>query len=94
MSDTPRTNLEAFFPHDSMYQVCDADFVRKLERELNKANANVERLTKSNLQLREGCEEMKRRIKRLEDAGDRMRLFCADADDCFAWEKARGKAKP
>ena len=29
------------------------------------------------------------RIKRLEEAGDRMRLFCADPDDCFAWDKAR-----
>jgi len=33
------------------------------------------------------------RIKRLEEAGDRMRLFCADPDDCFAWDKAK-KAKP
>jgi hypothetical protein len=32
------------------------------------------------------------RIKRLEEAGDRMRLFCADPDDCFAWDKAK-KAK-
>lgn len=29
------------------------------------------------------------RIKRLEAAGDRMRLFCADPDDCFAWDKAK-----
>lgn len=29
------------------------------------------------------------RIKRLEEAGDRMRLYCADPDDCFAWDKAR-----
>ena len=29
------------------------------------------------------------RIKRLEEAGDRMRLFCADPDDCFAWDKAK-----
>ena len=33
------------------------------------------------------------RIKRLEEAGDRMRLYCADADDCFAWDKAK-EAKP
>ena len=44
MSDTPRTNLEAFFPHESMYQVCDADFCRKLERELNAANDRIKRL--------------------------------------------------
>ena len=44
MSDTPRTNLEAFFPHESMYQVCDADFSRQLERELNAANERIKRL--------------------------------------------------
>jgi predicted nucleic acid-binding Zn-ribbon protein len=47
MSDTPRTNLEAFFPHESMYQVCDADFCRKLERELNAANERIKRLEDS-----------------------------------------------
>lgn len=30
-----------------------------------------------------------KRIKRLEEAGDRMRLFCADPDDCFAWDRAK-----
>lgn len=44
MSDTPRTDLEAFFPHKSMYEVCDADFCRKLERELNAANERIKRL--------------------------------------------------
>jgi hypothetical protein len=44
VSDTPRTNLEAFFPHDSMYQVCDSDFARKLERELQEANKRIKRL--------------------------------------------------
>ena len=29
------------------------------------------------------------RINRLKEAGDRMRLFCAAPDDCFAWDKAR-----
>ena len=29
------------------------------------------------------------RINRLEEAGDRMRLYCADPDDCFAWDRAR-----
>lgn len=37
--------------------------------------------------------KLKERIKRLEEAGDRMRLFCADPDDCFAWDKAK-EAKP
>ena len=33
--------------------------------------------------------ELLERIKRLEEAGDRMRLYCADPDDCFAWDKAK-----
>ena len=44
MSDTPRTNKEQFFPHDSKYKVCDADFCRQLERELNEANERIKRL--------------------------------------------------
>ena len=47
MSDTPRTNLEAFFPHDSKHRVCDADFCRQLERELNAANDRIKRLEDS-----------------------------------------------
>ena len=44
MSDTPRTDAEAFLPHDSKYRVCDADFARQLERELNAANERIKRL--------------------------------------------------
>lgn len=44
MSDTPRTDAEAFLPHDSKYRVCDADFARQLERELNAANDRIKRL--------------------------------------------------
>ena len=44
MSDTPRTDKESFFPHDSKYRVCDADFARQLERELNAANERIKRL--------------------------------------------------
>ena len=44
MSDTQRTDKESFFPHDSKYQVCDADFARILERELNAANERINRL--------------------------------------------------
>jgi len=86
MSDTPRTNLEAFFPHESMYQVCDADFCRQLERELNAANQNVRQLEnamdeiKSCLetwdvfvrQIQSEINAANERIKRLEEAGDEL----------------------
>ena len=44
ISDTPRTDKEAFYPHDSKEKVCDADFARILERELNAANDLIVRL--------------------------------------------------
>ena len=44
VSDTPRTDAEAFYPHDSKEKVCDADFARILERELNAANDRIKRL--------------------------------------------------
>jgi len=63
MSDTPRTDAEAFWPHDSHYKVCDAVFARQLEGELNAANAIIRQqqlLDEENLRLQE-------RIKRLEE---------------------------
>jgi hypothetical protein len=68
MSDTPRTDAEAFLPHDSKYRVCDADFARQLERELNAANAIIRQqqlLNEENLRLQD-------RIKLLEEAGDAL----------------------
>lgn len=44
VSDTPRTDAEAFLPHDSKWKVCDADFARQLERELNAANDRIKEL--------------------------------------------------
>jgi hypothetical protein len=44
VSDTPRTDKESFLPHDSKYKVCDADFARTLERELNAANERIKQL--------------------------------------------------
>jgi hypothetical protein len=89
VSDTPRTDAEAFLPHDSKYRVCDADFVRQLERELNAANSIIRQqqlLDEENLRLQD-------RIKRLEDAGD---VLCAAAafmgwhDEIEKWRKAKG----
>ena len=85
MSDTPRTDKESFFPHDSKYKVCDADFARQLERELNAANDMFRKLNIHALNLTE-------RIKRLEEAGD---YLCAAAaflgwhDKIEAWNKAK-----
>ena len=120
MSDTPRTDKESFFPHDSKYKVCDADFARILERELNAANVEIKRLEeqlinaknkhavliadvvlnedraeqikrlrKANFQLREGAEEQKQRIQRLEEVGDWMRYNSNNEWWCGNWDKAK-----
>lgn len=73
MSDTPRTDslLTAILDLDGYvaHRNCPPTWVshaRELERELNAVTSEVERLRKANLQLREGAEEQKQRIKRLE----------------------------
>ena len=73
MSDTPRTDDEEFESQDepvTKLGAVDVDFACQLERELNTANAEIERLTNKVAQLYEGAEEQKQRIKRLEEAGD------------------------
>jgi hypothetical protein len=89
MSDTLRTNLEAFFPHESMYQVCDADFCRQLERELNAANEMFRKLNIHTLNLTD-------RIRRLEEAGDAILNANNDDEEYEAikqWYKVK-EAKP
>ena len=71
MSDTLRTDAEAFWPHDSQYKVCDAVFARQLEGELNAANAIIRQqqlLNEENLRLQD-------RIKRLEKALESIREY-------------------
>ena len=99
MSDTPRTDSEAFLPHDSKYKVCDDDFARQLERELNAANDGIKRLEEENNELRaeearllNTNGELERRIKRLIDAGDAMFPWSERVGQEF-WNKAK-EAKP
>ena len=73
ISDTPRTDAEAFYPHDSKYKVCDADFARILERELNAANGKIELLMSANADVA--------RIAGERDAAEkRIRLLIAERD--------------
>lgn len=71
MSDTPRTNDQIGYAGSTMSAI-RIEFCRKLERELNAANSEVERLTRKVAELYEGAEEQKQRIKRMEEAGDAM----------------------
>ncbi len=97
MSDTPRTeaevNRQKCWSEDLI--TIDANFACQLERELNAANQRIDMLTACNADVARIAKERDdalKRIKRLEEAGDRMRLYCADPDDCFAWDRAK-KAK-
>ncbi len=72
----------------------------KTYKELEEAKAEIERLRKANFQLREGAEEQKQRIKRLEKAGDELLMWLGeDISDSNgqllqdAWNKAK-EAKP
>ena len=79
--DTPRTDaVWELFATDSTLEP-DVEFsglARQLERELNAANAQVDRLTAKVAQLYEGAEEQKQRIKRLEEAGDILSRYLRD----------------
>ena len=79
MSDTPRTDgclteiLDAYgYVHQGNCPQRWVNHARELERELNAATSEVDRLRKANLQLREGDEEQKQRIKRLEEFIDQL----------------------
>jgi hypothetical protein len=63
-----------------MYQVCDADFCRQLERELNAANERISKLYDY--------------VAALETGGDLMANELSFGYDVDLWNKARGEAKP
>ena len=75
VSETPRTDKEAFFPPEAKYNICDADFARTLERELNRACEMYRKLDIHTLNLVD-------RIRRLEEAGDRMEKLLPEGSIC------------
>jgi hypothetical protein len=97
MSDTPRTDAHNW--HDGDYDDplhAFYDFACQLERELNAASVEIERLTAKVAQLYEGAEEQKQRIKRLEEAGDAILNANNDDEEYEAikqWYKVK-EAKP
>jgi predicted nucleic acid-binding Zn-ribbon protein len=79
MSDTPISDST---PHN----VVDLGMLcRRLERQLNAANSEIERLTNKVAKLYEGAEEQNQRIKRLEEENDSMRA------DLLLWEQKEVK---
>ena len=88
MSDTPRTDAEAFLPHDSKYRVCDADFARHLERSLNAANDMIRRQPLLNARIKkleDGIVLQMQRIHQLEAENDALRA------DLLLWNEKESK---
>jgi hypothetical protein len=99
MSETPRTDeeldhIQNVYHHwvcrpivkvDEDKCVVDAKFAKQLEIELNEANSIIRQqqlLDEENLRLRQ-------RIKRLEEVGDEMRVWCNDKKSCEQWDKIK-----
>ena len=49
----------------------------------------IQRLREANFQLREGAEELKQRIKRLEEAGNELMYDNDDIANINRWNKAK-----
>ena len=90
MSDTPISDST---PHN----VADLGMLcRRLERELNEANVEIEEKRKDVVWLATEKAKLENRIKRLEEAGDNMAEWLEDmrnlgADAClsYAWREAK-----
>tara|TARA_R110000868_G_scaffold115224_1_gene307828 strand:- start:221 stop:526 length:306 start_codon:yes stop_codon:yes gene_type:complete len=87
VSDTPRTDDRTVIIDGNQW--VNAPFARQLERELNAANVEIERLTAKVAQLYEGAEEQKQRIKRLEEAGSEAIYPIEYATRVRIWTEAK-----
>ena len=98
MVDTPRTETEVNRQKcwsDDLVTI-DANFACQLERELNAANERIKRLEEENNELRaeearllNTNGELERRIKRLEEGGDKAILNSYLPDRLAVWNQAK-----
>jgi len=97
MSDTPRTDAEEFYPHDSQNKVCYASFCRQLERELNAALKRIDFVMDCNADVKRIAMERNKaieRIKHLEESGDALsKTQTYDLLENVNWRRAK-EAKP
>ena len=84
LNDRIKRLEEQLMDTNNKHSVLIADVV------LNEDRAEqIKRLRKANLQLREGAEEQKQRIKRLEELGDWMRHHSNNDWWCEKWDEAK-----
>lgn len=85
MSDTPRTDAEDFYPHHSNKKVCDADFARQLERDLNAANDRIKRLEKELTDTKRKQSVLVSDVVLYEDRGERIKQMEEVGDEMLNW---------
>ena len=76
MSNTPRTDEQIGYDGSTMSAI-RIEFCRKLERELNAANVEIEEKRKDVVWLATEKAKLEERIKRLEEALDLVRPHCS-----------------
>ena len=74
MVDTPRTDDQIGYDGSTMSAI-RIEFCRQLERELNAANIEIEEKRKDVVWIATEKAKLEERIKRLEEAGDGMRIW-------------------
>ena len=78
-SDTPRSDAAEYFQYDTEpplpLGLVDVEFARKLEAELNTAIVNEAFAENKAYMLEKQLKQANERIKRLEQAGDGMRIW-------------------
>ena len=93
VSETPRTDDAEYLSYDSnppeSLEMVDVDFARKLERELNAANVEIEEKRKDVVWLATEKAKLEDRIKRLEEAGDKAILNSYLPDRLAVWNEAK-----
>ena len=89
LGDTNKIISETPISDSTPHNVADLGMqIRRIERKLNAAHVEIERLTAKVAQLYEGAEEQKQRIKRLEEALEgtvKWIVDLADSGDAGFW---------
>lgn len=94
MSDTPTPRTDAWeLEQECNFDVPWEDNCRQLERELAAANRERDDALMMLGIYKIGCEEQKKRIRRLEEAGDNMAVWEQGTSVEIEWRKAK-EAKP
>ena len=93
VSETPRTDDAEYLSYDSnppeSLEMVDVDFARKLERELNAANVEIEEKRKDVVWLATEKAKLENYVMRLEEAGHELLYDNDNMENINRWHKAK-----